>query len=440
VHGSIAAVASSGRVGLAMATFVVCSGSALAVFLGSRAARNPGRTVGAVAAALLAIVTWWSRTITGDVVLVLSVVAQVLTAVLLVAVLAEEPAEPRVRSLARTATGATAGFVAMFALTLLHPMHYEMPLPVTNEVLPLVAIGLTALCLLASREHAEPSTTPRAIVPALALTAGAAVVALMLIATAHQSPALATARWPLVVGSLNVDQGARESGAIDFAAVADVLDTLDADVVALQEVGRGWPLSGMNDLALWLEHERGSQQYFAPAADEQFGNLLMFRVDVDDIRTLELPRGGGSMDRSAIVATVPTPNGDVRVYAVHLQHRNSAASIEARRAELAVVLDDWAGAPRTVVVGDLNANNQRSPDGGPKVLVGPDQANTLQPLLDAGFSTTQPTQRCTLPTSNDNCSDFVFVTPDLLQVPPVLVLDPAPIGDHRPIRSEITQS
>ena len=143
------------------------------------------------------------------------------------------------------------------------------------------------------------------------------------------------------------------------------------------------------------------------------------------------------MDRSAIVASLETPFGPTTVIAVHLQHRNTAAGIDAREQQLEAVLERWGGEPRTIVLGDLNANNQRPPDGGPKVLVGPGQANTLQPLLDAGFVTTQPTEVCTMPTSNDNCSDYVFVTPDLAFADPVEVLEEADVGDHRPVRATV---
>jgi endonuclease/exonuclease/phosphatase family metal-dependent hydrolase len=439
LHGSIGFVASSGRVGLASSTLVVAGGAALAVLVAGVIVPIRRRLIGAGAALALAAATWWSTSATGDAVLVVSVLAQVATAVLLVVVLTDEPRDPRAHRLLRTAGGATLGFMALFALTLLHPMHYEMPLPVTNQVLPVLAVALAALGLLAPRDAAAaPAVQWRAVAaPAVAVAGIAAIVSFGIVATAHERADLVAARWPVTVGSLNVDQGATESGVLDFDAVADTIALIDADVVALQEVGRGWPLSGMNDLALWLDHERGTNQYFAPAADQQFGNLLITRVNLANVRTLPLPRGGGSMDRSAIVATVPTGDGDLTLYAVHLQHRNSDASIAARAEELAVLLDEWSGAPRTILLGDLNANNQRAPDGGPKLLVGPAQANTLQPLLDAGFTTTQPTQRCTLPTSNDNCSDYVLVSPDLLQSPSVEVLAPAPIGDHRPIRSVI---
>jgi endonuclease/exonuclease/phosphatase family metal-dependent hydrolase len=194
----------------------------------------------------------------------------------------------------------------------------------------------------------------------------------------------------------------------------------------------------MNDFTAWLEHTRGTHQYFAPAADRQFGNLLVSRVQIESLRTLPLPKGDGSMRRSAIVAKLATPDGTVTVIAVHLQHRNSNAGINARALELQQVLREWADAPRTIILGDFNANNQRPAAGGPKVLEGPDQANTLQPLLDAGFTTTQSTITCTAPTSNDNCSDFVLITPDLLQEPPVLVVGVQPVSDHQPVVSSIS--
>ena len=443
---SVAFVGSSGELGLPWAALATIGGAAVALPVAAAAATaRVGRVVGLVAGTALAACVWAMTAVTGPGVALLAITGQVLTGVLLVAVLSGEPVDPWRPGIRRTALGSTLGFVAMFVLTLLYPLHYEMPLPVPNTVLPPLAVALSLLGFLAARSHpADPTASPQpaisgraALAPALGLLVAAVGVGAGLALTAADRAPLVAAKAPLTVATFNTDQGATPGGALDFAATADQVAALNADVVALQEVARGWPLAGMSDFAAWLQHTRGTTQYYAPAADRQFGNLLLTRVDVSGVEVLPLPQGGGSMKRSAIVATIDVPGKPVTVIAVHLQHRNTAGSISAREEELQVILDRWAGAPRTIILGDLNANNQPAPDGGAKLLVGPDQANTLQPLLDAGFTTTQPTTRCTMPTSNDNCSDYVFVTPDLAQEPPARVLPKSSVSDHRPVVSVV---
>lgn len=441
---SVAYVGSSGQMELPWAALVTIGGAAVALpVTAAAAAAGVGRFVGLVTGTALVACVWAMTSVTGPFVAVLAVVGQVLTGVLLAAVLADEPTEPWRPGIVRSAVGSTLGFVALFVLTLLYPFHYEMPLPVPNTVLPPLAVALSLLGLLSRRTHkddrngvAEPTFSARAaLVPAFGLLAAALAIGAGLVLTAARPAPLAVPAFPLTVATFNTNQGAAAGGALDFVATADQITALDADVVALQEVARGLPLSGMNDFAAWLQHTRGTTQYYAPAADRQFGNLLLTRVEVSDVQVLALPQGGGSMKRSAIEATVDVPGAPVTVFAAHLQHRNTPGSVSARDQELQVILDRWAGAPRTIILGDLNVNNQPAPNGGAKLLVGADQANTLQPLLDAGFTTTQPTTRCTMPTSNDNCSDYVLVTPDLSQQPPVQVLPQSTVSDHHAVVS-----
>lgn len=437
---SVAYVGSSSERSLPTTALACIAGAAVATMATSAAAAaRIGRRGALIAAALLAALLYVMATTAGAAVLLFSVVGQCLMGVLVVGVLRAEPRDPlRVGSLG-SALGATSGFVTMFVLTLLQPMHYEMPLPVSNVWLPSVAVALAALGLLAPRVATQEAGTDDTVRPGAswALALGLGVVAVGVAAgsaaAAHDRVPAVSGDLPLRVATFNIDQAATASGAIDFAAAADQIDALDADIVALQEVGRGWSLSGMNDFATWLQQSRGWTLHIVPAADRQFVNVLITRVDVSAVRRVPLPEGAGSMPRSAIVAEVSSTDGPITVVATHLQHRNSAAGIEARTQELDVIIDVWGGAPRTILLGDFNVDNRPAPGGGAKRLVSPEHEFTLRPLIEQGFVTTQPTEVCTQPTSNDNCSDYVLVTPDLRFVAPVEVLDDADVGDHRPV-------
>ena len=59
----------------------------------------------------------------------------------------------------------------------------------------------------------------------------------------------------------------------------------------------------------------------------------------------------------------------------------------------------------------------------------------MRALLAAGFTTTQPSEHCTLRTSNRNCVDWILVTPDLAQSP-VRTL-PVDTFDHRPLEATV---
>jgi endonuclease/exonuclease/phosphatase family metal-dependent hydrolase len=156
---------------------------------------------------------------------------------------------------------------------------------------------------------------------------------------------------------------------------------------------------------------------WAPAADHQFGNLVFSRVPVLSTRVVRLPQGSGAMRRSAMIMRVGPVRGTVvTVVGTHLQNGSSATAKATRVAELRVLLRALGPLRHTILAGDLNSDP------------GSDELHTL---LSAGFTTTQPTERCTLKTSNANCVDWIVVTPDLVQGP-VRVL-PVDTFDHRPL-------
>jgi endonuclease/exonuclease/phosphatase family metal-dependent hydrolase len=233
-----------------------------------------------------------------------------------------------------------------------------------------------------------------------------------------------TAHWPLRVMTFNVSGAVRTDGRVDLAAVADRIRSSGADVVALQEVYRGWPLAGTVDAAGWLQHELGWHQVWAPAADRQAGNLLLSRVRLSKQQVISLPRGGGSMNRSAAAAVVDVAGTPVLVVDTHLQHRNSAASMDARQAEMRVLLRAIGANGNVVLLGDLNPRN-------------PDLVD-LRTLTGSGLTTAVNGSTCTSPTSNDNCSDYVFVGRGLTPVTTV-VLPWSPF-DHRPLVAEIARA
>lgn len=435
---SLAFVGSSGEVSLAAASITLVGATALAmVLLAWPRARLPWQASAAVVLAV-ALAMPWS---TGWPVLGLAVAGTAVTP-LLVREAAAHAAGGQFRALPQAA-GMAGGLSVMFVLLLLYPLHYEIPLPIDNRWLPGIAVVLACLPLTrrgrpSVREFATPSRIHRpavALVAAGAVGLGAAVHAGVVGGSPRPGPdprysAGDPSAGEVRVATYNTGQGQRaETGDLSFADVTDVIVGLDADVVVLQEVARGWPLTSMSDYAAWLRTNTDLEIVVAPAADRQFGNALVARVPVRDVTTLPLAKGGGAQQRSAIRARL---DDGTTVYGMHLQARNTAAAEQSRLDQMQQVLDDWAGRPRTVLAGDLNPRNEY-PD---ETETPPTVISNLEPVLDAGFTTTQPTRRCTQPTSGDNCSDYVFTTPDVRLTRPHEVV-PVDVTDHRPVRAHL---
>lgn len=140
--------------------------------------------------------------------------------------------------------------------------------------------------------------------------------------------------------------------AIDLEHMARVVELSGANVVTLQEVNRGWVFGGGTDMAEWLSHRLGMRYVWAPAADRQFGNLILAYVPLEEPTVTELPYGAGPQERSAISATLSTKDGSVRVTSAHLQHRNENTAT--RLSQIEALMTKHTTLPH-IVAGDFNA-------------------------------------------------------------------------------------
>ncbi len=388
----------------------------------------------------------------------LVVFGQVLTGLFMYCVLCEEPWTPRGKPKAYWLTfgGGLVGFLVWFALLLLYPLHYELNLPFPNWVLGMVAVLMAMLGLFEQRwssarsmlqECMELSETPkqslsysitedldpvdstrlwpkglaeRALPWLGGITLASAIVTGCAIAGAQATqPIPKPATWPISYVTYNTAMGRSDTtGAIAFEELGNEIEALGKDIVCCQEVGRGWPLNGMSDFGAYLQHRFNYESFFVPAADNQFGNMILSRVPFTDATLIPLPQGGGSMKRSALRITVNVQGTSTNVYCTHLAHRNTEATIAARKAQMETILADWNKYPYAIIGGDFNPQN-------------PDLYADLKVMIDAGLTTTQNVKNCTMPTSGENCSDFIFLSEGLYFDPAVYTTD-SQITDHKP--------
>ncbi|WP_072640195.1 endonuclease/exonuclease/phosphatase family protein [Rhizobium leguminosarum] len=140
--------------------------------------------------------------------------------------------------------------------------------------------------------------------------------------------------------SYNIQYGFGLDGRYDLARIARSLES--ADVIALQEVTRGFSRNGFADMAadiaalfpdyLWVygpacdmhvDAAKGGLQP-VPGTRFQFGNMVLSRWPILATRTLLLPRsrtiGKINLQRGATEAVIAAPAGAIRVYSVHLDH------------------------------------------------------------------------------------------------------------------------
>jgi len=422
-------VASSGRISLAWATMVVLAGVGLALASFAVASVRPSRGLAlGLGAALAGIGFLLPRLSGGSVVLAVAAGQVAVGGGVAVALRARRPAARAPEM------GIALGWLAFVLTVMLYQIHFDRPLPFDNRWIIAAAGALVALAAAGhSRFTARPSAVrPAGVVAAAALTAGVVVAAGLAATGVHTSTGPVPAALRVV--EWNVRQGVGSDGNLDPDAIASVLERgARPDIVVLPEVARGWPVSGDLDLASWLSRRLGLPFVWGPAADNQFGTLVLSRLPVTSVRLVRLPVAGSAQRRSAVRATLDLGRGrHLVVLATHLQHHNDQASMAARMREIDLVLREWGGAGPAILVGDLNPR-QGDPPGYPPRH--PGEFAEVRALLAAGFVTAQDLAACPHPTSGRNCSDFVLVTPDLDQR--AEVVNGVTSFDHRPVVSAV---
>ncbi len=279
--------------------------------------------------------------------------ASVAAAMLLTAILAEQGRGPFGRGLIRTAVGWGLGTTIFVIPAFLYYVAYDIALPFESAWLPPVLAGLAAIAALG------PLRALRQAAP-LHRGRGRAVLALLLVPLVAwpflRAPDTQPGTgWPIRVMSYNLHQGFGISGSQDLEALARTIEEAGADLVALQEVSRGWVINGSTDMLVWLGRRLRMPYVWGPAADAVWGNAILSRRPIAAWGNQELPRGGAPMRRAVMWAEVELGGGErLLAIATHFHHVEGHGHI--REPQAAEVVRLWGGREKAVLLGDLNAH------------------------------------------------------------------------------------
>ncbi|NUP06820.1 MAG: EEP domain-containing protein [Polyangiaceae bacterium] len=164
----------------------------------------------------------------------------------------------------------------------------------------------------------------------------------------------------LKVATYNV-HGCVGRGGLKPERVADVIASLDCDVIGIQEIDVHRPRSGAIDQLTLIARRLGYQAVFGPAwecdVNGAYGNAVLSRFPIVESCTHPLPEHSGRRcePRSLMEVRVETPRGEITVWNTHLGVRGFEREAQGRalidRAHEVLASDD---AP-LVLLGDLNA-------------------------------------------------------------------------------------
>jgi len=338
------------------------------------------------------------------------------------AIIARRGEEPSRTGLARTSVGMTLGMLLYLLLAFVYYVSFDIALPLTrSSVLPLASF-VVAVCLLGSLRRGQPRapqsdpTTPTA---AIALAVLGSVIVLL-----TPSPAPSDREPTGRVMTFNIHSAFDRAGRLDPEAIAQVIEAADPDVVALQEVSRGWLIDGTVDLTYWLARRLGMHVVFSGTADPIWGNALLSRRPLQESGSAPLPVAGTLLPRGFLWTRLDLGfDRPLLVIATHLHH--VADEPEPRLEQIPVLLEFWGGQERTILMGDLNAE----PDWPEMQLMR--QAGLVDSWAEAGegpgltWPSDDPFQRI----------DYIWLSPDL-QALTAKVID-STASDHRAVVAEI---
>ena len=245
--------------------------------------------------------------------------------------------------------------IILLALLFIYYANYDTDVLVPKEVVrPLAAllIGIAALRVGLARQRIGVPVTRAASIPALLLL----ILPLVYLATWKNVEPIQGAGYPVRVMSYNLHQGFDVHGSHGLEDIARVIEAEDPDIIALQEVSRGWVVNGSVDMLVWLSQRLEMDYVWGPAADPVWGNAVLSRFPIANYENHEMPNNDTvRLDRAYLTVEVDVGGGE-RIDVVATHFHSGDGDSEIRIPQAMAVLGAVDSSRTTVLLGDFNAH------------------------------------------------------------------------------------
>ncbi len=251
--------------------------------------------------------------------------------------------------------------------------HYEIEVPVPQPLFPLIGAALVVAAA-ASRLRRPATDAASEVERGSALKsirsqpAAAGVLALALLLglfplyqqLAWKSPAPAVDNpTQLRLTTYNIHQGFDLHGLPSLEQIADVLESHQPDVIALQEVPRGWVVNGSVDALSWLTQRLEMHSAWGPAADDFWGNAVLSRFPIVAVEHRPMPNNSAiRFNRAYLLVTLDVQGRLIRVVATHLHHIQREP--QHRMPQVVELIEEVDWTRPTILLGDLNAQQHHA--------------------------------------------------------------------------------
>jgi len=280
----------------------------------------------------------------------------VLGTILMVVLLNLQTGDGRPSTIRNLSVGNGIGWVLFVVFVFLYYAGYTLPL-MDNAILPpiatllVVSAGLAANVQLpkAARQH---PTLVRGSLIILGVVLLAAVTFKFL--TWKTPEPVAPTGDPVRVLTYNLHNGVNPYGQLDLEAIAQAIEAENPDVIALQEVSRGWLVNGSADMLQWLSQRLEMPYVWGTTEGLTWGNAVFSRYPIIATETHALPTEDLLLHRGFIWAQIEVGTAEpLNIIDTHYHQLADGTDIRVLQTE--AILDFWNGRPHTLIVGDLNA-------------------------------------------------------------------------------------
>ena len=263
---------------------------------------------------------------------------------------------PTRAGLGRTTLSVGLGLILYLLLSFIYYVSLSLAVPVPREAMMPAASVIVALGMILIAWRARGVSLPSsADKTALFLANALLLVAVITWLAIGPAPSFAAPQGlPIRVLTYNIHSAFNTEGRQDPEAIAQVIEGTGADIVALQEVSRGWLIDGATDLPEWLSRRLGMPYLFNGTTDPMWGNAILSRYPVVAYGWGRLPLAGTLLARGFLWAEVEAGGPEpLLVIATHLHHIESEHG--PRLEQVPVLLRFWDGRPQALLMGDLNS-------------------------------------------------------------------------------------
>ena len=228
----------------------------------------------------------------------------------------------------------------------------------------------------------------------------------------------------------NIHQGLDADGGMDLEGIINEIKKLNPDIVCLQEVNRAQISNGLVDCLMPISHALGMPYVFGANQDDgQYGNAILTRYPVRDWDNLKF-FNNSTETRGTLHAVIKTRQtndikSDLNIFVTHLDHIYGPKNV--REKQVREVLEFWAKKPRTIIVGDMNAE--------------PDTAEMKLFYISGLKDALEPSGNKYTKTFWEGYGeqamklDYVFISSDLNAAD--VIIDDSQASDHKPVAVDI---